>query len=243
MRALIVIPARWASTRFPGKPLAQIAGTTLIERVWRRVTACTRVDAVLVATDDERIAEHVERFGGVAVMTDPALPSGTDRMAAALVTAGETEATQIVNVQGDEPLIDPEHIDSMITILQSDRVDIVTLSSPLQNEDDYGSRDVVKVVTDLDGNALYFSRASIPAGAPQLARRHVGVYGYQRAALARFTTLPVSPLESAESLEQLRALQNGLRIRVIDIPAAHLGVDRPEDVLKVERELARLGLS
>lgn len=242
MQAVIVIPARWASSRFPGKPLAPIAGRTLIERVWRRVQACRNAAAVIVATDDPRIAEHVEAFGGTAVMTRPELESGTDRSAAAIAQL-PYRADQVINVQGDEPLIDPAEVDRMIEVLREELVDIVTLSAPLISPEEFSSRDVVKVVTDLRGRALYFSRAPIPHDGLSEARRHIGVYGYQADALRRFTSLPRSPLEQLESLEQLRALQNGLTIRVIETPGSHMGVDRPEDVLKVERELARLGLA
>lgn len=242
MRAVIVIPARWASTRFPGKPLAPIAGVSLIQRVWTRVRDCRLASRIVIATDDERISDHARSFGAEAVMTSSDLPTGTDRIAAAIRALDEA-FDQVINVQGDEPLIDPLLVDSMITALQTSGDDIVTLATPLDNEEELLSRDVVKVVTNLRSQALYFSRAPIPHGSLALARRHVGVYGYRAESLLRFTSLQPSPLELAESLEQLRALQNGFTIRVIETPKSHLGVDRPEDVLKVERELVRLGLS
>lgn len=240
MSAAIVIPARYASTRFPGKPLALIAGRSLIQRVHERVTRSKLASMVLVATDDQRIFDHVESFGGRAVMTDSNLPSGTDRIAAAVRTVGES-FSQVINVQGDEPLIAVDDIDRLILALQSEPdIDIVTLATMIESEQDFGNRDVVKVVSDLAGNALYFSRSPIPYGGLAIASRHVGIYGYQTAALARFVSLPPSSLEQCESLEQLRALQNGFRIRLLRTDKPHLGVDRPEDVERVERELERL---
>lgn len=243
MKAAIVIPARYQSTRFPGKPLALIAGKSLVARVYERAARSAGATAVYVATDDERIAEHVRGFGGNVVMTRRDHQSGTDRIAEALahIEARESSAFgQVVNVQGDEPLIDIAEVDRMIDVLQHEQVDIVTLAAPLGSDDEFRSRDVVKVVTDLRGDALYFSRSPIPHHDFTLGARHVGVYGYQVAALRRFTSLTPSPLELSESLEQLRALQNGFRIRVLPTPTSHLGVDRPEDIIKVERELAKL---
>src|SRR5437016_4151691 len=233
MNAAIVIPARWASTRFPGKPLAMIAGVSLIQRVYERATRSARASVVYVATDDDRIAAHVASFGGRVVRPRGEFATGTDRIAAALDLLGEA-FDQIVNVQGDEPLIDIGSVDHVIEVLQTADVDIATLACPLESDDELASRDVVKVVTALDGDALYFSRAPL-AG----AQRHVGLYGYQAAVLRRLAALPPSPLERAESLEQLRALQNGLKIRVVQTTRAHLGVDRPEDIARVESELAK----
>ena len=238
MRAVIVIPARWGSTRLPGKPLVAIAGVSLIRRVYERAAKATRADAVYVATDDDRIVGHVLEFGGRVVRPEGEFATGTDRIAAALAMMDEPFA-QIVNVQGDEPLIDPASIDRVIDVLQATGVDMATLACPLESDDEYHSRDVVKVVTDLSGDALYFSRSAIPYGSRELARRHVGLYGYQSNVLQRLSSLAPSPLERAESLEQLRALQNGLKIRVLETSKPHLGVDRPEDVARVESELAK----
>ncbi len=196
-----------------------------------------------VASDDERIIEHVRGFGGKALWTSPDLPTGTDRIAAAMKEISVLESSgfdQVINVQGDEPLIDIESVDSIIDVLQRERVDIATLACPIANDEEYRSRDVVKVVFDAEGNALYFSRSPIPHGGFESARRHIGLYGYQSDALQAFTRLPRSPLERAESLEQLRALENGYKIRVLETLAPHLGVDRPEDVQRIEDELARL---
>ena len=190
---------------------------------------------MFVVTDDDRIAEHVSRFGGRVVRPHGEFATGTDRIAASLPLL-EGRYDQIVNVQGDEPLIDMQSVDEVIYILQNDRIDMATLACPIESADEHGRPDVVKVVCDLHDNALYFSRAPL-AG----AMRHIGVYGYQIAALQRLASLPPSPLERAESLEQLRALQNGFKIRVLQTTKPHFGVDRPEDVLLVEQELARHG--
>jgi 3-deoxy-manno-octulosonate cytidylyltransferase (CMP-KDO synthetase) len=240
MRSLIVIPARWGSTRFPGKPLAQVAGVSLIQRVYDRVNGSARAGAIYVATDDDRILGHVLDFGGKGVKTEGELATGTDRIAAALPIIESLERERfeiIVNVQGDEPLIDTGAVDSLIERLAESEATIVTLACPLETEQELHSRDVVKVVLDLEGNALYFSRAAIGSLAGTL--RHVGVYAYRRAALEAIVSLPQSPLEKAESLEQLRAMQHGFRIAVSRTSKPHLGVDRPEDVAQVERELAR----
>ena len=243
MNAAIVIPARWASTRFPGKPLAAIAGMSLIERVYRRAIASRRARVVYVATDDDRILGHVLEFGGKVVRPDGDFSTGTDRIAAAISILESNEGLrfdQIVNVQGDEPLIDIADVDTLIDALQGEAAPaMATLASPIESNDEYLSRDVVKVVTDVHGDALYFSRAPIPYGSVGLARRHIGVYAYQRAVLDALVALPPSPLEQAESLEQLRALQNGFKIRVVETDKPHLGVDRPEDVDRVEKELAK----
>jgi len=240
MRGVIVIPARYASTRFPGKPLAMIAGVSLIQRVYERAVQSKRASAVYIATDDDRIATHAASFGGKIARPAGDFESGTDRIAAALDVIEAAESAtfdQVVNVQGDEPLIDPRSIDGLFETLATTGVDMATLATPIETEAEYLSRDVVKVVADLEGNALYFSRAAIPFGSREQARRHVGLYGYQAGVLRAFTRLAPSPLERAESLEQLRALQNGFKIRVQHTEKPHLGVDRPEDVGRVEEEL------
>jgi len=243
MNAVIVIPARYASTRFPGKPLADIAGRSLIRRVYERASTSSVTTQVWVATDDARILEHVRDFGGHVVWTRDDHESGTDRIAEALGRIEQTTGTafdQVVNVQGDEPLIDMESVDSVIRLLQDEPdVDVATLCCPLRSVDEFRSRDVVKVVRDLRGNALYFSRAPIPHDSPELARRHVGLYAYQRHALLAFPDLSQSPLEREEKLEQLRLLQNGFRIRVLDTDKPHSGVDRPEDVERIVHELSQ----
>jgi 3-deoxy-manno-octulosonate cytidylyltransferase (CMP-KDO synthetase) len=243
-----IIPARFASTRLPGKPLAEIHGKTLVERVWERARAARRPQRVIVATDDERIASVVRGFGGEAVMTSSDHATGTDRIAEAARAIG---AGIVVNVQGDEPLLDPAGVDAAVYALCADpEADVATLSLPLASAAEMLLPSVVKVVTDARGHALYFSRAPIPhvrrgaaadpvasaeeALARGLARKHVGLYAYRRAALLRFASLPPTSLEEAEGLEQLRALHHGLRIRVV--PAcgdAGIAVDTPEDLERV----------
>jgi 3-deoxy-manno-octulosonate cytidylyltransferase (CMP-KDO synthetase) len=210
-----------------------IAGVSLIQRVYERAMRSSRASAVFVATDDDRIANHITSFGGRFVRPAGDFQSGTDRIAASLDLFPEAY-DQVINVQGDEPLIDVNSIDAVIDVLQATGADMTTLAAPIENDDEWQSRDVVKVVTALGGDALYFSRAPL-AG----AQRHVGLYGYQTSVLRALASLPPSPLERAESLEQLRALQNGFKIRVVQTRRPHLGVDRPEDVARVEHELAK----
>jgi len=238
---VIVIPARWGSSRFPGKPLAPIAGVSLIQRVYERAKQSARATTVCVATDDDRIFDHVRGFGGHAVKPEGEFQSGTDRIAAALplIEAGQPAPFDLViNVQGDEPLIDIDSVDRLIDRFAASPIGMATLGSAIETDEEFHARDVVKVVTDAIGNALYFSRA--PIGSRETALRHIGVYAYRRAVIERFVGLPPSPLELAESLEQLRAIQNGIRIAVLRTARAHLGVDRPEDVERVERALAAL---
>lgn len=212
---------------------------SLIRRVYERASQSERAEAVYVATDDGRIARHVEAFGGKVVRPEGVFATGTDRIAAALPML-EKSYEQVVNVQGDEPLIESGSIDAVIEALDLPDVDMATLACPIESDDEYASRDVVKVVTDLGGNALYFSRSPIPFGSRHLALRHIGLYGYQTGVLRALSETDASPLEAAESLEQLRALQNGFKIKVLHTDKPHLGVDRPEDVLRVEAEIAKL---
>ena len=239
MKAVIVIPARYGSTRFPGKPLVPIAGISLIQRVHDRAKKSERAEAVYVATDDDRIFEHVRGFGGNVVKPEGDFQTGTDRIAAALPLIEATAGTfdVIVNVQGDEPLIDIAEVDALIDRLANSDADIGTLACPLETDEEFANRDVVKVVVDDFGNALYFSRA--PIGSRTTALRHIGVYAYRREAITRFVSLPQSTLERAESLEQLRGLQQRFKIVVLQTSKPHLGVDRPEDVFRVENELAK----
>jgi 3-deoxy-manno-octulosonate cytidylyltransferase (CMP-KDO synthetase) len=238
---LAVIPARFHSTRLPGKILADIAGKPMIEHVYRRAAAASRVHAVLVATDDERIAQAVRSFGGAALMTRADHVSGTDRIAEAI---GKLPCLAVVNVQGDEPLIEPDTIDAAIApILADTSVEMSTLSRPFQSLEEFKSPHVVKVVTDLTGNALYFSRAPIPASGPSApfsalpaaARAHVGLYVYRRETLLKLAAAPAVPLEIEESLEQLRALAHGIRIRVVETRHVAAGVDTPEDLERVRQ--------
>ena len=248
-----IIPARFGSTRLPGKPLADIHGKTMIERVYERARAASLPDRVLVATDDERIAAAVRRFGGEVVLTSSAHATGTDRLAEAVRA---TDADIVVNVQGDEPMLDPAGIDAAAApLVEQPELPMATLSLPLTAFEEMLSPSVVKVVTDARGDALYFSRSPIPhvrtpggdlpeaaraAVAKGLARKHVGLYAYRRAALLRFAALPPSALEQAEGLEQLRALHHGMRIRVIAVDGpGGVAVDTAADLERVRALLAR----
>ncbi|HEX5759801.1 MAG TPA: 3-deoxy-manno-octulosonate cytidylyltransferase [Thermoanaerobaculia bacterium] len=231
------IPARYASTRLPGKPLLHLAGRPLIEHVYRRVAQARGLDRVVVLTDDERIARAVEAFGGEWEMTPADCPSGTDRIAHA---ARRWDAAAVVNVQGDEPLIDPEAVRRVAEHLRDHPGDpVVTLAAPATAEETESSH-VVKVVLDRRGHALYFSRAAIPFAREGNATRlkHLGVYGYQRAALLQLAALDPTPLERSESLEQLRALEHGIAIRVLLVEGAAQGVDTAEDLARAEQALA-----
>ncbi|NOZ77685.1 MAG: 3-deoxy-manno-octulosonate cytidylyltransferase [Acidobacteria bacterium] len=238
---LAVIPARWGSTRLPGKALAAIAGQPMIAHVVRRALTARTVDAVVVATDDERIARAATEAGAQAVITGPQ-PSGTDRVAAAILDRRDWEI--VVNVQGDEPMLPGENIDTLVDGMRRDpAVPIATLCRPLPAAQ-VDDPNVVKVIRDVRGRALYFSRAVIPyprsrETAERLWRLHLGIYGYRRGGLERFVSLGPSPLEVAEALEQLRALENGMPILVLDAPRESWGVDTPEDLERVRTLLEK----
>jgi len=235
---LIVIPARYASSRLPGKPLLEIHGQTMIEHVYRRAERARNIERVVVLTDDQRIAEAVERFGGHWEMTPTDCASGTDRIAHA---ARGWEAAAVLNVQGDEPLIDPRAIEAVADHLRDHPEDpMVTLAAPA-DEDDFENPNTVKVVMDRRGFALYFSRSPIPYPRnPQRAPhyKHIGLYGYRREALLRLAALEPTALEQSEALEQLRALEHGIPIRVLETAFAEPGVDTPEDLTQVRARLA-----
>jgi len=235
--ALVVIPARYGSTRFPGKPLALLMGRTVIEHVYRRARSAREVEEVIVATDDERIAGVVEGFGGKCVLTDSGHRSGSDRL-------GEVAALRsdrvIVNLQGDEPLVDPLTIEAVIRAQGGeDPPDIATAARELLSIEDFLDPGIVKVVADQKGNALYFSRSPIPSRwvpGSGTALGHVGIYAFSRDALLRFVSLPRGGLEVLEDLEQLRALENGMRIGVVVVPGGGgIGIDRPEDIERAEK--------
>lgn len=226
--------------RFPGKPLHLIAGIPLVVRVLRQALKSRLADAVLVATDDERIAAVVREAGGTAVLTSSSLPSGTDRVRAAVEG---TDATIVVNVQGDEPLMEPENVDRVIEYLAAHPdVPLATVARPIDDPAQIADPNVVKVVRGDDGRALYFSRSPIPfrrSAEPGLPTwKHLGLYGYRRQALDTWTSLPPHPLERAESLEQLRALAAGLVMAVLPAVGDSIGVDTPADAEAVERILA-----
>jgi 3-deoxy-manno-octulosonate cytidylyltransferase (CMP-KDO synthetase) len=231
---LAIIPARYHSTRLPGKALLDINGRPMIEHVYRRAAAARSISGVVVATDDERIASAVERFGGTAFMTSADHPSATDRVAELVATV---PCGLVVNVQGDEPLLDASVIDVTVDAMLGDgRIDIATPARPIRS-DELANPHLVKVVTDLNGFALYFSRSPIPYGRDQsalgLARGHIGLYVYRRDVLLRLAQLPPAPLEQAEALEQLRALEHGIRIKVVETDYESVGVDTAEDLERV----------
>jgi len=241
VRVAVVIPARYASTRLPGKPVLEVArevtGRYIVQHVYERASLARSVDAVIVATDDERIARAVREFGGEVRMTSPSHPSGTDRVAE--VAAG-LDADVIVNVQGDEPEIRPEQVEQVARLLIDDRsASMGTLACPVASPDELRDPNVVKVVVDGRGNALYFSRSPIPFfrdfdgpldEAPAQPLHHLGIYSYRRGFLLKYAGMPPSPLEQAEKLEQLRALSAGHHIRVGVTPYPSLGIDTEADL-------------
>jgi 3-deoxy-manno-octulosonate cytidylyltransferase (CMP-KDO synthetase) len=236
-RVVAVVPARYRSTRLPGKPLALIDGRTMVEHVYRRAARAVSVSTVLVATDDTRVADVVAGFGGIAVLTRPDHSTGTDRLAE---VASGLESPFVVNVQGDEPLIEPSAIDAAVTALVESNGDVMsTLRRRIDDAADYDTPSVVKVVVDSQGYALYFTRARVPyvrAGNPApVGWRHLGLYVYRREFLLALARLPPTPLEQAEGLEQLRALEHGYRVRTVETTTDTIGVDTPEDLERVRR--------
>jgi 3-deoxy-manno-octulosonate cytidylyltransferase (CMP-KDO synthetase) len=243
MNPIVLIPARLASTRLPEKPLADIAGVPMIVRVWRQATAAG-VGPVVVAAAEPEIATVIEQAGGTAVLTDPALPSGSDRIFAALQTFDQDARHDlIVNLQGDLPAIDPQAIRDVAELLAAGEADIATLAAEIDDPADFDNPSVVKPVIAWDasgrhGRALYFTRARAPYGDSAFFH-HVGIYAYRREALARFVRLPPSPLELREKLEQLRALEAGMTIVVARIDRVPLSVDTPADLERARAALAR----
>lgn len=247
MNITAIIPARYASSRLPGKPLLEIAGQPMILHVVERARRVAAINRVIVATDDERIYQVVTAAGAEAMMTSPTHPTGTDRLAE---VAAQLETEIIVNVQGDEPFIEPTTIDAALRpLLENDSLVMATTSEPIQSVTDVMNPNVVKVVVDQEGFALYFSRHPIPfpraavithgsleaafAAQPELLSqyaKHTGMYVYRRAFLLTYAQLPPTPLEQAETLEQLRALEHGYRIKVVKSSHRSLGIDTPEDL-------------
>lgn len=243
MKTAVVIPARYGSSRFPGKALALLRGKTIVQWVWEQAMA-SKADLVLVATDDQRIFDAVEAFGGKAVMTSPDHPSGSDRIMEAVK---DIDVDVIVNVQGDEPSTPPALIDGLIDMmLTDDAPDMGTVIVPCDRADVENNPNKPKVVISEDGYALYFSRAMIPflreGGTEMQVYRHWGIYAYQRAALEKFVSLPESALEKCEKLEQLRALENGMRIKTIKMNYNGVDVNTPEDLAEAEALFASRGL-
>ena len=246
IKVLGVIPSRYGSTRLPAKALVRINGTPLVELVWERAREAKCLDELLVATDDERIAQVVRKFGGTPVMTPSSLPSGTDRVWEA---AKRTSAEIIVNIQGDEPLVTGKMVDLLVDQMQAHpEVECATLRFPMKSSEGYAQDSVVKVVADQQGWALYFSRSPIPAlkasqTHPALWYKHLGLYGYRRKLLEQFVGWPPSDLEKTEGLEQLRFLEHGVRIKLVDSPGDTIGVDTAEDVARVQKILQESGSS
>ncbi len=253
MRAVAVIPARYGSTRFPGKPLAPVLGRPLIAWVVDAARACPRFREVCVATDAEPIARAAREAGARVVMTSQGCASGTDRVAEA---ARSVDADVYVNVQGDEPLVDPDDLADLVEVFAAEPgTRVATLSRPIRDPAELTRPDVVKVVCDRGGNALYFSRSPVPyyrdawgslgpgpvPAHPWIPRKHIGIYAFSREALLAFRDLPPGLLEGAERLEQLRALEAGWRIRVLEARWDSVGVDRPQDVPRVEALLRARG--
>jgi len=229
-----IIPARYRSERFPGKALAHILGKPMIQRVYEAARTAKYLEQVILATDDESIFQEARDFGAEVLMTSSRHVSGTDRVAE---VAEKTKNQIIINIQGDEPLIRGEAIDGLVEALQDKDIPMATLAvreSDLSLLDDSS---VVKVVPDINGFALYFSRSPLPHEASEFFWRHIGVYGYQKDFLLKLCAMPPSTLEKAEKLEQLRALENGFRIKIIESRFSSLSVDFPEDIIKVEKLL------
>jgi 3-deoxy-manno-octulosonate cytidylyltransferase (CMP-KDO synthetase) len=234
-KILGVIPARFASSRFPGKVLAQISSKSMLQHVYERASLARYLTATIIATDDERVYAAARSFGARVVMTRADHVSGTDRVAEA---ASAENAELVVNIQGDEPLIDPAAIDAAILPLAHDpEIVMGTLKRAIEDPREITDANVVKVVTDRNGDAIYFSRCPIPCqrdrATPGTHFKHIGLYVYRRDFLLGYSALPVGPLEQAERLEQLRALENGYRIRVVETECESLGVDTPEDLERV----------
>jgi 3-deoxy-manno-octulosonate cytidylyltransferase (CMP-KDO synthetase) len=242
MKSLIVIPARWGATRFPGKSLAPIQGRPMLQWVWQAACRSRLTEQVIIATDDDRIADVAATFGADVVMTKKSHRSGTDRIAE---VADKIPAQLYINVQGDEPLLSRDAVDDLIrSMMENPRTPIGTLAHRIEKEEEWRSPEVVKVVCDRRNEALYFSRSPLPFQRnfdPKMRLlRHVGIYAFRARALATFVSLKPSALELAESLEQLRALENGLAIQVIETKYRCLGVDTPADLARVEAALRAL---
>ncbi len=226
-----IIPARYGSRRFPGKPLAEIQGKSMIQWVYEGAKQANSLKNVIVATDDDRIAQTCNSFGAEVWMTSPNHRSGTDRVAE---VAHQIDSPIIINIQGDEPLLKGKSLDSLVEALQNESTDMATLAIKIEDLTLIDDTNLVKVVTDNEGFALYFSRSSLPFQASDYFFQHVGIYGYQREFLLQFSQWPPGRLEKAERLEQLRALEKGYRIKVILSPHSTLSVDTPEDIIKLE---------
>ena len=238
----VVIPARYDSSRFPGKPLASILGLSLIERTYRRVALCPHVHGCVIATDDPRIASHAKSFGADVVMTSPHCPTGTDRIAEAVSSRPDLQAaSMIVNIQGDEPCVDPETISKVIfTLNNAPDASIGTAVAPIHSEEELSNPNIAKCVKTLSGRALYFSRRAIPGSKSGVAGafpyfRHIGMYAYKPEFVVHYASLPQTPLQQAEDLEMLRAMEHGFSIVVAEVPHHSPDVNVPSDIQEVEK--------
>lgn len=243
-----IIPARYASTRFPGKPLVEIAGKSMIRRVYEQCISCRKLDVVIVATDDSRIFEHVLSFGGRVVMTSPNHSSGTSRLGEVIKNLPDIDFKNdiVVNIQGDEPFIDPAQIESLISLFNRQNVQIGTLISKISNPDDISNPNIVKVVTDKFGRALLFSRSAIPyvRGLEKSEWfhakpffRHIGLYAFKADVLTELINLPEAEIEKSESLEQLRWMFHGYSIFTSETDIETIGIDSPDDLLKLTNNI------
>ncbi len=247
VKILGIIPARFASTRFPGKPLIPILGKTLLQRTFENASLVKILDKIVIATDDVRIFDHVKEFGGFPVMTSISCPTGTDRLAEVLQKYPEfLQADAVVNIQGDEPCFDPQAIEEAVQLLLGDPLaDMATIITPLENEEEALSSSVVKCVKDQKNNALYFSRSLIPSNKKHQFNprgnyyRHLGLYVYRPSFLLHYQTLEPTPLQLEEDLEQLKVLEHGYRIKVAITDKAGIGVDTPEDLNKIEKWICK----
>lgn len=246
LRILGIIPARYASSRLPGKPLVDIGGKSMVQRVVEQARKAGTLSAVIVATDDARIVQHVRAFGGEALLTSPDHPSGTDRCFEALINAGREKYDAVVNIQGDEPFIEPAQIDELCKALQGASGGIATLAQVVTDDRDLDDPGEVLITTDVNMDALYFSRAAIPflrdpSNAPRHSRfrylKHVGLYGYRAEVLEKLVSLKPSALERAESLEQLRWLENGIKVRIGLTEHPSFCVDTPADLEEARRRV------
>ena len=258
MKTLGVIPVRWDSSRFPGKPLVDICGKAMIEHVYRRVSRSNLIDEVIVATDDKRIFDEVKSFGGYVKMTSSSHDSGTDRVAEIASSIENENFSIIVNIQGDEPFVDPDSIDAAIQLMfDNPEIEISTLAVQISSLRDFTDPDVVKVVFDKNMKALYFSRAPIPCvtdlmssdnsysvlqlSSKEMFRKlykHLGLYVYRKKILDRFSKLPKAVIEEYESLEQLRALDDGMNIAIVEAACDSVGIDTPEDLERIIKDKA-----
>lgn len=242
MKILGIIPARYGSTRFPGKPLIDIFGKTMIQRVYEQAKSCKSLNDVIVATDDQRIFNHVKSFGGNVEMTSDKHESGTDRCAEALGQTNE-KYDVVINIQGDEPYIDPTQISQLCECFNDEKTDIATLIKKLENVEDLFNENKVKAIKNQDNFAIYFSRNPIPFLKAEKKEswldkhtyfKHIGIYGYRTEVLHKITKMPVSLLEKAEGLEQLRWIENGLNIKVAETQLEAIAIDSPEDLEKIK---------